>query len=335
MNVKHAAVNPRATTCPDLAKTVPRRQQAVKLVAPVLGVLLVGAVAMGYFNWRVRGDPLSLPYQVNRATYAVTSVFLWSEPTSPPKYNHEVMRDFYVNWEPGVVAETHSTTGFLELRSIQFFRLWDFFVGPVISIPLLMIPWVVRDRRIRPLLAPLVSTAAAISVTAWISPHYLAPIMALLYCLLIQSARHLWVWRRTRGTGSRYVCSMPVICAASVVLCVIEGPSGLSSPFEYMSRCTHLKEGSPLWHRQRILRRLEATQGRHLVFVRYSKDHVPQFEWVYNHADIDKAKVVWARGMGPEHDKDLAEYFRDRAVWLLEADSRAPKLEPHPGWDEP
>ncbi len=128
---------------------------------------------------------------------------------------------------------------------------------------------------------------------------------------------------------------MPVICAASVVLCVFEVPSGLSSPFEHMTRCMHLKEEYPLWRRQRILRRLEATPGRHLVFVRYSKDHDPKFEWVYNQADIDKAKVVWARGMGPGHDKDLAEYFRDRAVWLLEADSRAPKLEPHPGWDEP
>jgi len=43
-------------------------------------------------------------------------------------------------------------------------------------------------------------------------------------------------------------------------------------------------------------------------------------EWVYNRADIDNAKIVWARDMGPTDNAELIRYFKDRSVWLLQPD---------------
>jgi hypothetical protein len=37
---------------------------------------------------------------------------------------------------------------------------------------------------------------------------------------------------------------------------------------------------------------------------------------------------VWARDLGDDEDRKLAQYYRDRTLLLLEPDSRPPRLEP-------
>jgi len=69
--------------------------------------------------------------------------------------------------------------------------------------------------------------------------------------------------------------------------------------------------------------------GRHLIIVRYQPDHSGLQEWVYNEADIDNAKVVWVRDMGPHSNEELISYFKDRRVWLIDADEKPPQLVPY------
>jgi hypothetical protein len=44
-------------------------------------------------------------------------------------------------------------------------------------------------------------------------------------------------------------------------------------------------------------------------------------EQVYNAADIDGSKVVWAREMDAADNLELMHYYPDRKVWLVEPDS--------------
>ena len=83
----------------------------------------------------------------------------------------------------------------------------------------------------------------------------------------------------------------------------------------------------PLVGRAPVTAQLKTYPGRHLVIVRYKADHPVQMEWVYNEADIDHAKIVWARDMGPTDNAELIRYFSDRTVWLLQPDE---SLQPKP-----
>jgi hypothetical protein len=47
-------------------------------------------------------------------------------------------------------------------------------------------------------------------------------------------------------------------------------------------------------------------------------------EWVYNRADIDSAKIVWAREISPQRDQALLNYFAGRSIWYVNADDPSP-----------
>ena len=82
---------------------------------------------------------------------------------------------------------------------------------------------------------------------------------------------------------------------------------------------------------RRILvnQQLAKIPGQVLVFVRYWPQHIFQDEWVYNAADIDRARVVWARDLGDAENHKLQQYYPGRTVWLLEPDASPPKLKPY------
>ena len=82
--------------------------------------------------------------------------------------------------------------------------------------------------------------------------------------------------------------------------------------------------------RASMLSTLEHLPGEHLVLVRYSANHNFDVEWVYNAADIDASKVVWARDMDEQDNQELLQYFKNRRVWLVEPDQSPPKLSPYP-----
>src|SRR5260370_24386143 len=71
---------------------------------------------------------------------------------------------------------------------------------------------------------------------------------------------------------------------------------------------------------------LAQVPGKLLVFVRYTPRHTFQDEWVYNAADIDGARIVWARDLGEPENEKLRRYYPDRVGMLLEPDVRPPRL---------
>ena len=82
--------------------------------------------------------------------------------------------------------------------------------------------------------------------------------------------------------------------------------------------------------RANIKSKLEQLPGRQLVIVRYSPHHNSFDEWVYNAADIDHSKVIWAREMDTADNCELMQYYKDRKVWLVQPDITPTSVSPYP-----
>ena len=140
--------------------------------------------------------------------------------------------------------------------------------------------------------------------------------------------RHLRVWRPGhRPLGLALVRIIPVVCLVLAGLRLCSEPLGLSIPRWPTMWYGTAPLGLP---RARVAARLEGYPGPQLAIVRYAPDHAPFDDWVYNAADIDKSRVVWAREMETRNSGEPLQYFRGRRAWLVEPDSHPPKILPYP-----
>jgi hypothetical protein len=295
-----------------VGKAGPPRQMVIgRIVLPIVTTLAFTGGAMAFYNWRVTGNALRLPYQIYEATYAPMPLFLWQPPRPMPAYRHVVMRDFYA-FTDYLFKEQRSLRGLAWMGWHKLKTYWTFYQGGrhlrlVLTIPLVIFPWLLRDRWSRFAILTCAVLALGLLIEPWMQPHYAAPVTGLVVMLVLQALRHLWLWRwRGQPAGHLLASSVVVVAVGSFILAFGE----------------QMQARFPAWQfeRARILRELIADGRRHLVIVRYGSHYPPNHEWVYNAADIDSARVVWAREMDAPQMRRLLEYFRDRQAWLAEID---------------
>jgi hypothetical protein len=290
-----------------------------RFVIPIGMVMAVTAVGMGYYNLRVTGNPLRMPYLVHEETYAAAPSFLWQSPRSGLNYRHKELQDFWLGWVMPLYCHQRSALGFAEgaLWKMQTV-IKGCFPTIIVALPLFGLPWALRgNHRLLLALALCGISSLALLPAIGIAPHYAAPVFGLIFVVILAGIRQLrlWRWRGTR-VGQWLVRGILVLWAAWLV------PKG----FE-LARSDRAEEWrAQISQRADILAGLIQQPGSHLVVVRYGPNHNTHAEWVYNQADIDGAKVVWAREMDDNHL--LLEYFRSRRVWLLLPDEHPPQLKP-------
>jgi hypothetical protein len=307
-----------------LGKNGPKAQVSIGQIAlPILALIAVTGGAMAFYNWRVTGDPLRMPYQVYETIYSPTPLFLWQQPLPMPTYRHAVMREFY-QFTDYLFKEQHTVGGLAWMSWHKVKTYWTFYQGGrylrlVLTLPLIMLPWLLRDRWSCLAIFTCAVLAVGLLVEPWMYPHYAAPITSLVVVLVLQALRRIGLWRwRGQPVGRLLVCAILVVALASFTVAWVQRMQNTWSGWQF--------------DRAHILRDLKADGARHLVIVRYGPQHQPNNEWVYNEADIDGASVVWAREMDLPQTGPLLEYFKGRRVWLAEIndDRIRPKLVPYP-----
>jgi hypothetical protein len=309
-------------------KKRPARSVCLRRAMAPAALLLIVAGMAAYYNDRVFGHAWTLPYQVNRATYASAPVFLWQQPRPEPVYRHKVMREFYSKWELGDFLYARTLAGFLHGAAQKLGIVLFFFFGAALCPPLILLPRVLRDRRLRFLVVAGAIYGAGLVSNAWLFPHYVAPFTCALYAILLQAMRHLRLWRpANRPLGLTLVRIIPVVCLILVGLRLCSQPLNLSIPRWPTMWYGTAPLGLPRAH---VAAELEGYAGPQLAIVRYASDHRPFDDWVYNAADIDRSRVVWARELETRNSVELLRYFRDRRAWLVEPDSNPPKISPYP-----
>ena len=296
--------------------------------------LMIAAVAwMGYYDYRVFGNPLTLPYTVDRATYAAAPYWVWQTPRPEPVYRHKVMRDFYVDYELSYVRWLRTPRGFVsEELFFKPLRQLLFFAGIALLPPLIMLRRVLLDRRIRFLVVCVAVLAIGMLSGTFLIPHYLAPFTAAFYAIGLQAMRHLRLWNPdSRPVGKALVRMLVTVCL------VLGGIRLCAEPLHLRLAAWPGSEWSSTWHgpgrlglaRARVQKILERMPGKQLAIVRYSPQHSSLDEWVYNAADIDGSKVVWAREMDAASNLELIHYYKDRLVWLVQPDMEPATLSPY------
>jgi len=290
-----------------------RRAFSWRVAAPAVAILGCGLAGMLYYNDRVTGHALRMPYTVYQAQYGASPI-LWAMPPGPaPVYRHETIRQFWEVWDRGYYLRAR---GWPPRVAASFLDALRYFLTPVSAMALFAAVFLRGGRKVRRALAMLAVVAAGVLLERWVSPHYFAPAAGLVLLLAMLGAQYLRVKFGRRGLAVFAVLFFGVAAVEASRLTSDEYPHKLFTT-----------------HRLRAIQQLEGAGGRQLVIVRYAPDHDPLEEWVYNHADIDGSAIVWARDRGEVGNRELLEYYAGRRVWLLEADRADAELVPYlPRW---
>jgi hypothetical protein len=287
------------------------------LLLPLTAVMLLTLAFIGYYNWRLTGNALLFPHVLNTRTYHSTPLFLWEHLKPELTYNNQQFEDFYNGWEREDYQTTWKDARDVTAEKLARMGVEFFWPGTLFLLP--AVPLAFRDHKMRLLVVTFFLCLAGVFAVIWSAPHYAAPLTGIIYALLAQSVRHL----RTMKWKAR-----PVGVALSRALLTLL----------VLSTCVSVARRScdPLWwtctgdpSRFAVMKQLLGAPGKHLIMVRYSDVHNIHDEWVYNGADIDGSKVIWARELGEAQNAKLFTYFKDRQIWLVEPDTDNTELKPY------
>jgi hypothetical protein len=364
------------------------RRACIERVLLPLGAILACAVGfVAYYNWKVTGSPLVFPHFIE-ARRITTALFIWQHDKPPVAYANPQFDDFYHNFLPSLYqASWPAAQGQLEWKSTAF---WQFFLGPALSIPLLAVPWALKEPRNRLLLVQVVLSALGLWIVLYFNPHYAAPLMATVVVLTMLGMRilrrlrflgravgvgltrlivlfnlsigpvyfaHMLASERNAGFESFHRHELLILGVTVFALAVFRFGPSLVSQFRarqswliasceflllagiLIQICIGQRNSNPDDYpfvddlnepfRRPVEQQLAARPGEHLVLVRYSTGHNSGEEYVYNKADIDRAKTVWAREIPGLDLHPLLNYFRNRDVWIYEPDEDDSLVRPY------
>jgi hypothetical protein len=293
-------------------------------VAPAAGLTLLQ-------NRAVTGSWTTFPYSLSQYQYGVpTSLTFQPNPVPHADLTPQQQMDYRMqtSFRPsgGETLRTYFERLEYRVRHYRFFFLPPLYLALAAFLPTL------RQYRYAWVAFTLALFALGTNFFPAFQVHYVAACTCLF--VLMSVAGLDWLHRVTIGgrtAGAEAARLIFFVCIAHFVFwyglhLFDTGEISLAvRPYETWDNINH---GNPE-RRIAVQRELDKSPGDLLVFVRYAPAHIFQEEWVWNAADIDAARVVWARDLGPEENARLIAYYPTRKAVLFEPDARPMRLTPY------
>lgn len=308
-----------------------------RVLIPFAITCLVAGLATGYYYWRITGNPFQMPQALNRKIYASTPYFIWQHLKPAKQYNNPALADLYNDFELNAYNGTRGVR-ILSAWASDISTDWCFYVGPLLTLPLVFamaaapygMGWRDIDSNTRLLIAIWAATGAGLALEIFHANHYSAPLTGAIVALLVIALRY----GRSLRIGTKPVgkfLSRAVSAASFVVILAYACLLLMHFSFALERSNFNFPWLLPQSQQQQIRATLSQTADLHLLIVHYTPG--VQFGWVgwvENEADIDHSRIVWAWDLGPEKNRELLDYYKDRRVWLVNTADNPPHLIPYP-----
>jgi hypothetical protein len=296
--------------------------------APFVLLALTPAIALTLLqNKQVTGNWTTLPNTLSRYQYGVPAAFtVQPNPIPHRKLTREQQLD-YIAQSSLHGGDTETIGSYIDRweSRVRFYRF--FFLAPLyLALPFYILT--LREFRYIWVGISLLLFSLGANFYPYFYSHYIAAVTCLFVLVSVTALDRLsHVSMRGWLAGVEASRLIAILCAAHFLFwygLLIFGNRDFSLAMRRYETWDAINQGDPEG-RIAINRRLVQTPGKHLVLVRYGPAHTFS-EWVYNGADIDRARIVWARDLGAAENEKVLKYYGDRTAWLLEPDFRPPRL---------
>src|SRR5579864_167798 len=207
-------------------------------LAPAALLCAITLIALGAYFERITGSPFVTAYQISQKTYGWPMGLAWTPP--PPIEHRHIELARYYRYEIGEHEKVDGPVDFIEYLTFRLQEYWRFFLGPALTVPLIMLGRVWKRRRI--LFVGAAGALAAILLEGAASPHYLAPAAAVIMAIVVECCRHLQA-SRVHGSRVRIVPLLPAVMALVLVLRIGAQTAGLpyTQKLNFQSWCCRVE----------------------------------------------------------------------------------------------
>jgi hypothetical protein len=324
------------------------------------GVLLgsLAVAGMCYQFYRVTGNPFKMPYSVHHAQYYPTPLFIFQPINRAATKGNARIRQVYDRFTSPPVLENVLKQGWLPntiyLSPVYgfiylLFALPLFLFSPLLAIILYVsLPMVIRRSRWMLLIAAsILFTFVCMSFAVWWDQyHYMAPLTSCFVLLLVEGCRQFYGSSKKLRDRKLVALCFAGLTVGSIIFLQLSYHERFKIKKDFSAdrqlvfdRISHNKPVEiqiptcAAYFKYEFEHMVANLPDKYIAIVKYDKNYDFHDEVVFNKADIQNAKLIWAHDLGEEKNRSLVQYYTGRKV--LRIAIRDSQIEILPADDNP